>query len=179
MPMRYVELRRHTLRDADNPHISQAGLDLARRVGRTLGPFVRVVTSPAPRCIETAIAMGFAPDELYEPVQEQMKKKHVREVEALLPFDTGFTQRAKIMKVQKSTRKYARALVAQWTALAQRIADGECALVITHGGYIDDSAVACLPNANHRKWGKNFAQCEGIRLSFDKDQFFSGELLRI
>lgn len=177
--MRYIELRRHTLRDADSPHISQAGLDLARRVGKGLGPFVRVVTSPSPRCIETAIAMGFAPDEIYEPVQVQMKKKHVREVEELLPFDTGFTKRAKIIGRQKSTRKYARALLAQWTALAQRIAEDECALVITHGGYIDDSAVACLPNANHGKWGKSFGQCEGIRLSFVKDEFFSGELLRI
>lgn len=177
--MRYIELRRHTLRESDNPHISQAGLDLARRVGKGLGPFARVVTSPAPRCIETAIAMGFAPDEIYEPVQEQMKKKHVREVEELLPFDMAFAQRAKIMGGAKSTRKYARALVAQWMAVAGRIAEGECALVITHGGYIEDSAVACLPNANHRKWGKNFGQCEGIRLAFAKDQFFSGELLRI
>lgn len=177
--MRYIELRRHTLRDSDNPHISQAGLDLARRVGKGLGPFARVVTSPAPRCIETAIAMGFAPDEIYEPVQEKMKKKLVRRVEELLPFDVAFTKRAKIMVAQKSTRKYARALVAQWKALAGRIAEGQCALVITHGGYIEDSAIACLPNAVHRKWGKNFAQCEGIRLAFVKDEFFSGELLRI
>ncbi len=123
--------------------------------------------------------MGFAADEIYEPVQEQMKKKHVREVGKLLPFDLAFAERAKILGEHKSTRKYAQALVVQWAALAQRVPEGKCALVITHGGYIDDSAVACLPNANHRKWGKTFSQCEGIRLAYDRDDFVSGELLRI
>ena len=166
------------MRDSDNPHISQAGLELARRVGLGLGPFANTISSPAPRCIETAIAMGFAPDEFYEPVQEQMKKKHVRVVAELLPPDTAFAKRAKAMDSHKPARKYARALVAQWTQLVRRVPSGKCFLVITHGGYIDDSAVACLPAADHRKWGKNFAHCEGIRLAFDKGYFVSGQLLR-
>jgi hypothetical protein len=41
----------------------ELGLRLARRAGAGCGPFARVVTSPRPRCIETAVAMGFAVDE--------------------------------------------------------------------------------------------------------------------
>ena len=39
------------------------GVDLARRVGEGRGPFAWVVTSPRPRYIETAVAMGFAVDD--------------------------------------------------------------------------------------------------------------------
>jgi broad specificity phosphatase PhoE len=61
--MRYVELRRHTMRTRPGQHLSQAGVSLARRVGEGVGPFDRVVTSTLPRAFETAIAMGFAVDE--------------------------------------------------------------------------------------------------------------------
>jgi broad specificity phosphatase PhoE len=179
LAMRYLELRRHTLRTDDHPHINQAGLDLARRIGVGMGPFHRVISSPSPRCIETAIAMGFAVDELYEPVQEELKRKHLHKLDDLLPANTSFVERAAVMQDEKAGRRYAEALVAQWTALARRIPAGKSFLVITHGGYIDDSAVACLPGTDHRKWGRNLSHCEGIRLAFDKGYFISGELLRV
>ncbi|MBZ0278386.1 MAG: hypothetical protein K8I60_19725, partial [Anaerolineae bacterium] len=61
--MRYLEMRRHTIRIKPGQHLSQAGVTLARRVGETIGPFDRVITSTIPRAYETAIAMGFAVDE--------------------------------------------------------------------------------------------------------------------
>ena len=61
--MRIVEHRRHTMRVKPGQHLSQAGIDLARKIGNNLGPFVRVVTSDIPRAFETAIVMGFAVDE--------------------------------------------------------------------------------------------------------------------
>ncbi len=57
--MRVLEVRRHSL-VKDRVHLSQAGVDLARRVGAGTGPFDRVVTSQITRTLETAIAMGFA-----------------------------------------------------------------------------------------------------------------------
>jgi len=59
--MRMIEVRRHSLVQ-DHVHLSQAGIDLARPVGSTLGPFNRVVTSQILRTVETAVAMGFAVD---------------------------------------------------------------------------------------------------------------------
>ena len=56
--MRYLDVRRHSKRERPNQHLSQWGVDFARRLGEGLGPFNKVVTSPLPRCTETAVAMG-------------------------------------------------------------------------------------------------------------------------
>ena len=61
--MRYLEVRRHSKRSRPNQHLTQWGVALARGLGSQIGPFDRVVTSPLPRCVETAVAMGFAVDE--------------------------------------------------------------------------------------------------------------------
>ena len=61
--MRVVEHRRHTMRVKPGDRLSQAGVDLARRVGETMGRYDLVVTSPVARASETAIAMSFAVDE--------------------------------------------------------------------------------------------------------------------
>lgn len=47
----------------DRAHLSQAGVEVARCVGASMGPFDCVVTSRITRTLETAIAMGFAVDE--------------------------------------------------------------------------------------------------------------------
>ena len=64
--MHTLEIRRHTHRHISQPHLSQIGVDFARRAGEGLGRFDRVVTSTVPRAFETAIAMGYAVDEQIE-----------------------------------------------------------------------------------------------------------------
>ncbi|NCA13890.1 MAG: histidine phosphatase family protein, partial [Proteobacteria bacterium] len=59
-----IEVRRHAMRAPGGVHLVQAGVALARRVGEGLGPFAVVITSPIPRAFETAIAMGFAVDDV-------------------------------------------------------------------------------------------------------------------
>src|SRR5206468_2537395 len=62
--MRTLEIRRHSFRkQGAGSQLSQEGVDYARRLGASIGPFARVVTSVVPRARETAIAMGFAVDE--------------------------------------------------------------------------------------------------------------------
>src|SRR3954453_1958061 len=61
--MRILEIRRHARRERPAQHLIQRGVTMARRLGKKLGPFDRVVSSPLPRCVETAVAMGFAVDE--------------------------------------------------------------------------------------------------------------------
>jgi hypothetical protein len=66
LTMRWLEVRRHsaTKRSREpGSHLSPEGVDLARRVGRSLGSFASVVTSASPRAIETALAMGYAVDD--------------------------------------------------------------------------------------------------------------------
>src|SRR6516162_1871467 len=69
--MRTIEIRRHSYTKkgdgrGQGSHLSQEGVALARRIGGAIGPFDLVLTSPAPRALETAIAMGFAVDDHVE-----------------------------------------------------------------------------------------------------------------
>ena len=67
--MRVLEIRRHSLTKkgpgrGSGSHLSQKGVALARRIGQTAGPFGRVSVSRVPCALETAIAMGFAADDM-------------------------------------------------------------------------------------------------------------------
>ncbi len=62
--MKTLEVRRHSYRkQGGGSQLSQAGVDYARQLGATMGPFAYVATSVSPRARETAIAMGFAVDQ--------------------------------------------------------------------------------------------------------------------
>ena len=63
--MRMIEIRRHSYTKkgegrGKGSHLSAEGVALARQVGGETGPFDLVLTSPVPRSLETAVAMGFA-----------------------------------------------------------------------------------------------------------------------
>ena len=88
--MRTLEIRRHTHRNVPQPHLSQTGVDLARRAGEGLGQFDRVVTSTVPRAFETAIAMGYAVDEQIEQLSMMSD-----EVAAVIQWNAGFAAWAK------------------------------------------------------------------------------------
>jgi hypothetical protein len=69
--MRWLEVRRHShtkkgTAGGRGSHLSAQGVALARLVGGSLGPFAYVVTSASPRAVETAVAMGFAVDDMVE-----------------------------------------------------------------------------------------------------------------
>jgi hypothetical protein len=66
-----------------------------------------------------------------------------------------------------------------YTRLANSLADGYAALVVNHGGVAELGAVACLPEADHFKWGSHFGYCEGMRLFWDDGRFVEGEILRV
>ena len=175
--MIYLELRRHSLRVRPHEHLSQEGVSLARRLGEQIGPFSRVLSSPSPRAFETAIAMGFAVEEFCEPLP--FTDAQYQQLDHIMPERATFAERAAQMEQHDLARQFAGALRAQWQDLAGTLPDDTTALVITHGGYIDCSAVACLPTANHSAWGKLFGHCEGIRLCYRDGRFESGTLLRV
>ncbi|TME27017.1 MAG: histidine phosphatase family protein [Chloroflexi bacterium] len=69
--MRTLEVRRHayTKRGAARgrgSHLSQEGIEQARSIGVSMGPFGYVTASLAPRTLETAIALGYAVDDLLD-----------------------------------------------------------------------------------------------------------------
>ncbi|MCI0550648.1 MAG: histidine phosphatase family protein [Anaerolineae bacterium] len=172
--MKTIEIRRHSIRQKPGDHLSQQGVTLARLVGQNLGPFDRVVTSTLPRAFETAIAMGFAVDE-----QNELMSTYGNGVESEAPWPLSLAGYAEVVSTGGAAAKYANQLVAIYTKLANYLADRRAALVINHGGVLEMSAVACLPQADHFSWGSHFEYCEGVRLFWEDDKFVNAEILRV
>lgn len=172
--MKTIEIRRHSIRSIPGDHLNQNGVDLARMVGENLGPFDRVITSTLPRAFETAIAMGFAVDE-----QIELMSTYGNEVGREAPWPLSCAGYAEVVRKGGAAGQYANQLKDVYSKLANYIADGRKALVINHGGVLELGAVACLPNADHIKWGSHFEYCEGIRLFWEDDEFTDFEILRV
>lgn len=174
--MTYLEIRRHSTRRSGTIHLSQEGVDLARGMGAGLGPFAHVIVSSSAWSQETAIAMGFAFDEVYTPVQ--FTDAEWAALDEITPPPTTLDARANALRHDPLGQRYTSGLHSQWAEIASALPDGCAALVISHGGYTDSIAVACLPDADHSAWGEAFAHCEGIRLTWDGATFSHGAILR-
>jgi hypothetical protein len=74
---------------------------------------------------------------------------------------------------------YARELAELLRAIASRLPEGGRALVVSHGGIVDASAVGCRPDDDFAGWGPSCGYCEGVRLSFEGDRCVAAELLRV
>lgn len=172
--MRYLEVRRHTMRVQPGQHLSQEGVDLARRIGGQIGPFEFVITSSLHRAYETAIAMGFA-------VNDQLEELSTlgRGVENEVAWDAGFAAFASACKRTGATSAFVDQQVALWRMIVESVTDGGSALLITHGGIVEAGSVGCLPDADHSAWGPAVSYCEGVRLSFDGERFVAAEILRV
>lgn len=172
--MRTLEVRRHTLRAQPGQHLSQAGVDLARRVGTQMGKFDRVVTSTLPRAFETAIAMGCAVDE-----QLEVLNTSGHDVDAEIKWDAGFAEWARVVKKGGAAARFAQAQADAWRSIVKTLPDNGRALIITHGGFIEAGTTALLPQAVVSKLGSFCDYCEGVRLKFDGDTVGSVEILRV
>jgi broad specificity phosphatase PhoE len=179
--MRTLEIRRHSLRkDGGGSQLSQEGVVYARKLGASMGPFARVVTSVVPRARETAIAMGFAVD--HEIVSMATDESVYAELEANRWGDAAqpFAALAELVAARGATWLYAQRLLALWRDVLMPLPDGAAALMICHSGDLETALVAGFPDADHAAWGGPFAPYEGARLVFDGDppRFTSVTILR-
>lgn len=172
--MKFLEIRRHSKRNASQPHLSQEGVSLARRVGNSMGHFDRVVTSTLPRAFDTAIAMGYAVD--YE-LDELLPADGLVSTE--MSMDASFAEVARAVKTGRHATSYAQSLAKLWRELVALAGDGGSVLVVTHGGVIELGVAACLPHADAAEWGLAARYCEGARLAFDNDACVAVEILRV
>ena len=172
--MKTIEIRRHTYRTKPGQHLSQQGVTLARKVGENIGPFDRVITSTVPRAFETAIAMGFAVDE-----QVELMSSYSNDVEFEVPWPQMPARYAEAVRNGGATARYANQLADFYRRLVNDLADGCSSLVINHGGVVEMSAVACLPEADHATWGPYFECCEGLRLFWEDGKFVNAVILRV
>ena len=171
--MRYLEVRRHTMRIKPSKHVCKAGVILARHLGDSMGPFDRVVTSDAPRAYETAIAFGFAVDDLIlglgefdDSVNEEVGR------------DAAFGAIARTVRKGGAAARFARRQARLWHSIAHRLPDNGRVLAVSHSGIIELGTIGCLPDADHASWGAALDYCEGVRLSFDGQDFVGVEVLR-
>ena len=171
--MRYLEVRRHTMRIKPSKHICQAGVTLARRIGNEMGPFDRVVTSDLPRAFETSIAFGFAVDEQIEELSTMGD-----DVDQEIDRDPDFTGLARAVRKDGAAARYARRQAKLWQTIVSALPANGRALIVSHGGVIELGAIGCLPDADHASWGGMLDYCEGVRLSYDGKAFVSVEVLR-
>ncbi|MFA4943364.1 MAG: histidine phosphatase family protein [Lentisphaeria bacterium] len=175
--MRHLELRRHAQRDKPHDRLSAAGRDLARHVGKTIGPFSHVLASPAERARETATAMGFTLDATCAPPPVPPELAEL--LDRCLAEKRAFRGLAQAQAGTPALASYLRQLREFWLTLAASVPEDAAALVITHAGILELSALACLPAADPGTWGPAFAPCEGIRLAYAGGDFQSGVLLRV
>jgi broad specificity phosphatase PhoE len=182
---RFVEIRRHSYTEkgeerGHGSHISADGVRLARRVGETMGPYATVVASDVPRTTETAIAMGFSVDDVL-PFPEGVEWEAVIDEigwHALWEIEEPFAYVARSLPVWPNAATMARYFVDRWLSIAASIGDRESALVVSHGQLMEVALVCCMPDADHRTWGRPFGHCEGVRLSVREDELDGVEFFR-
>ena len=184
--MRTLEVRRHSFTKkgdvrGSGSHLSAEGVRAARAVGATIGPFGYVVASVVPRTLETAIAMGTAVDVCIDQGGGPLWEASLEEVpfHAQWESDEPFVMYAEAIARGGAMRDLAQLQVENWTDALDHVADGEAALVVTHGGLIDSGLVRVLPDADHATWGPPISQLEGARLSFDGATFALEEWRRL
>jgi broad specificity phosphatase PhoE len=168
--MRYVEVRRHAMRGRQGQDLSQDGVNLARHVGAHIGPFNLIITSTYPRAIQTAIAMGFAVHEKFEELNT---------VGETIMWDASFKTLARMIEQSEALMRLGQVQRKLWSSAARAIPDGGSTLVITHSGVIEIGAVSCIPWEDHEAWGEACDYCEGVRLTYDEDEFVAVEILRL
>ena len=171
--MRSLEVRRHSMRAMPGQHLTQAGVDLARRVGSTLGPFERVVTSTLPRAFETAIAMGFA-------VDEQLNQFSTMDaaVEIEINWDAGFAEWARVIKHGGTAARFAQAQADVLRSIVRTLPDGGRALVVSHGGIVEAGTIGCLLPDIPPIAGEYCSYCDGVRVMFDGERAIKFEIVR-
>jgi broad specificity phosphatase PhoE len=183
--MRTIEVRRHSYTKkgacrGKGSHLSAEGVGLARRIGGEIGPFDLVFTSPVPRTLETAIAMGFAVDDQLEalgdlsPAASDEIGHHER-----WALKEPFLTFARLVRSGGATTRMGERQREAWVRAVESAPPGGRVLIISHGRIIESGLVTCIPDGDFAAWGPSFHHCEGVRLTLDEGRFQGMELLRV
>ena len=183
--MRTIEIRRHSYTKKGDgrgkgSHLSTEGVALARKVGGEIGPFNLVLTSPVPRALETAIAMGFAvndqPEALGDLSPAVLEEVRHRERWA---WEEPFVTFAHFVRQGGPTTRMGERQREAWVRALQSVATDGGVLIISHGRIIESGLVTCIPDGDFAAWGPSFRHCEGVRITFDEGRFHGVQLLRV
>jgi broad specificity phosphatase PhoE len=183
--MRTIEIRRHAFTKQGagrgrGSHLSPEGVALARRIGGETGPFDLVLTSPAPRALETAIAMGFAVNDQLEALGD-LSPAVVAEVGHHERWAWGepFVRFAHLARQGGPTTRMGERQREAWVRALESVPSDGRVLIISHGRIIESGLVTCVPGGDFAAWGASFQHCEGVWLTFAGGRFQGVQLLRV
>jgi hypothetical protein len=170
--LKYLEHRRHTERTRPYDHINQKGIDLAKKVAETTGPFHYTLTSSIPRAVETVLVLGYEvnrTDDILFHYKPELMGELGRQT---------FGDIAKAIFLGKYTDSYSKDQIAVFEEALDEVNNEETVLVISHGCMVEIGLVAMFPELDHKKWGKPFSYLEGYRVSYENGEFKDPEILR-
>lgn len=178
--MKTLEVRRHSCTKKGDDrgrgsHLGADGVALAREVARDLPDFDYVMASTVPRTLETAIAMGYAVDDLVK-VPSKLAGQAMVVVGHLERWSWEFPwlRFRELAASHEVAGRYGEWLRDSWIAALDHVPEGGRALVVTHGRDIELGVLACLPHVSDvelKGWGEPVHQCEGVTMTFDRDRF--------
>jgi len=182
MPM--LEVRRHSYTKKDEArdhgsHLSSAGVALARKIGSQIGPFERVVTSDIPRTLETALAMGFAVDEIM-PALGQLPEAFWAEVgrHDHWSWPRPFARYRELIALGQQAAALGKVQANIWINTLEQLAPDGSLLVLSHGHAIEAGLVTCFPSGQLDELSLPFRHCEGFRASYVDQRFMKLEIQR-
>lgn len=172
--VRWVELRRHSYTKkgegrGSGSHLSQEGVDAARAEGQRLSGVRYVAVSDSPRTLETAVAMGFAVDDVVGIAGANVTGEV--EFHEWWEWDNPWAVYAERISVRPKLATYASAQLAIVRDAVSRVGDGEAALLVGHGGWIEPTVVAAVGPERIEDWGPSFQHLEGVRLAEEGGSF--------
>jgi broad specificity phosphatase PhoE len=171
--MRQLEVRRHSFtKKGDNRRrgsdLSSKGVSAARTVGTRIGPVGYVAASEAPRTVETAIAMGYAVDDIL-PMGSGYVGTVAHHNQWSWPYP--FVRYRQILDDDPAFAGAADRELKLWLMALERVSEDGKALIVGHGGVIEPTLVAAVPIGDYGSWGQPFSHLDGVRLAFADGQF--------
>ena len=168
--MKTLEVRRHSLTKKGSSRergslLSSEGVRAARVVGDTLPAFGYVLTAPERRHTETAVAMGYAVDEMVEWPSGYVEG--VVEHHDQWRWDQPFLRYQELLLTSSVLREVAETHLGHWRHALDQIREGEDALVVSSGGSIEPVLVAAFTAGDLREWGSALHQLDGATLTFE------------
>ena len=166
--MKIVHIR-HSIREEGKKHLSKEGLNLAQKVGQSLGEFDVVISSESFRAIETTTAMGYPIDAtisfstLEEAYPSDIKKSEVPEKSPFQDFYTVFAEQTGLYYIALECKKIILKALKKF-----ELTPSTKVLLVTHSGVIELSTIAFLEKQTdftHLGLASQF--CEGVELEFD------------
>lgn len=171
--MRFLEVRRHSftkkgpVRESGSL-LSSEGVADARALGESLPSPGYVMTGPDRRHIETAIAMGYAVDEMVSWPSGYVNG--VVEHHDQWRWQYPFQRYAELLRTSVELREVAYTHLRHWLRALDQVDDGATALIVSSGGSIEPVLVAAHPDGRHAEWGTALHHLEGATLTFDGDR---------